>query len=171
VAISSNVTIANRVLAANTASEGPEISLRGGENPSTLTISHTDVDGGQPDIDVHPDCTLNWGDGNIDADPIFVDPDGPDNDTSTFDDNNYHLHWHSPCIDAGDNSAIPPDNADLDGDGNTTEPIPFDLDGWRRIANLVVDMGAYAVQRIITPGLHQPAGPVRSRDAQPAPQP
>jgi hypothetical protein len=55
----------------------------------------------------------------------------------------------SPCIDAGDNNSVPTDTNDLDGDGNTTEPIPFDLDGRPRITDgdcndsNVVDMGAY----------------------------
>jgi hypothetical protein len=110
---------------------------------------------------VHPDCTRNWDDSNIKDDSLFADPNNAD----------YHFGDGSPCSDAGDNASIPPDTADLDGDGNTTEPIPFDLDGLRRIADLVVDMGAYEVQRIMTPGLRRLAGPVRSQDAQPAPPP
>ena len=66
-----------------------------------------------------------------------------------------------PCIDAGDNTAVPPDTADLDGDGNTTEPIPLDLDGNLRFVDCpdipdtgngtppIVDMGAY--EAIILP--------------------
>lgn len=76
---------------------------------------------------------------NIDADPCFVNPGN----------NDFHLRPDSPCIDRGDNNSIPSDTTDLDGDGNTTEPIPFDLDGNPRIVdgnndgNSVVDMGAY----------------------------
>jgi parallel beta-helix repeat protein len=61
----------------------------------------------------------------------------------------YHLLPSSPCIDTGDNYSVPADVTDLDGDGNTTEPIPFDLDGNPRIVDgnndgiAVVDMGAY----------------------------
>ncbi|MHC4659374.1 MAG: choice-of-anchor Q domain-containing protein, partial [Planctomycetota bacterium] len=61
----------------------------------------------------------------------------------------YHLLPGSPCIDAGDNNSVPADTTDLDGDGNTTEPIPWDLDGNPRVVdgdndgNSVVDMGAY----------------------------
>jgi len=64
-------------------------------------------------------------------------------------DDNLRLSPDSPCIDAGDNSSVPADTADLDGDGNTTEPIPFDLDGHPRIIDgdcndsNIVDIGAY----------------------------
>ena len=46
------------------------------------------------------------GAGNIDADPLFVDADGPDNILGT-DDDDLRLLSGSPCIDAGDNSAVP----------------------------------------------------------------
>ena len=62
---------------------------------------------------------------------------------------NLRLQYISPCIDAADNAYVPPDSNDLDGDGNTTEPIPYDLDEHPRIVDgdcnttEVVDMGAY----------------------------
>jgi len=90
------------------------------------------------------------GQGNIDADPLFVDPD----------EDNYRLTAASPCIDAGNNTAVPADTADLDGDGDTTEPIPVDLDhnprffddtgmpddGYPPAGAPFVDMGAYEFQ-------------------------
>jgi len=48
------------------------------------------------------------GDGNIDADPLFVDPNI----------GNHRLSPASPCIDAGDNDGVPADTLDLDGDGD-----------------------------------------------------
>jgi len=51
-------------------------------------------------------------------------------------------------VDAGDNNSVPADVTDLDGDANTTEPIPWDLYGNPRFYNgdesgpNVVDMGA-----------------------------
>ncbi|MFQ5807361.1 MAG: right-handed parallel beta-helix repeat-containing protein [Phycisphaerae bacterium] len=100
------------------------------------------------------------GTSNIDADPLFADPDGPDDDPNTFEDNNYRLSAGSPCIDAADNEAVPADALDLDGDGDIDEPIPFDLDGNPRFvddpdtddtgnppgADAIVDMGAYEFQ-------------------------
>lgn len=65
-------------------------------------------------------CTDQTGvNGNISADPLFVDPVSGD----------YHLQAGSPCIDAGDNTA--PKLPDTDLDGNP------------RIINGVVDMGVY----------------------------
>jgi Viral BACON domain len=99
-----------------------------------------------------------FGAGCIDADPLFVDPDGPDDDPLTWHDNDYQLSPGSPCIDAGDNTAVSTDEFDLDGDGDTTEPIPFDLDGNPRFIDdpdtvdtgngtpPIVDMGAYEFQ-------------------------
>ena len=63
--------------------------------------------------------------------PLFVDPDGNDNNATTILDNNYHLQDESPCNDRGSVLLVPPDELDLDGDGNPTQPIdrvPFDRD-------------------------------------------
>ncbi len=87
----------------------------------------------------------NWssgGTGNISDDPRFIDANGPDNISGTFDDN-LTLASDSPAIDAGDNTALPADTYDLDNDGNTSEPIPVDLAGNSRIIGQAVDLGAY----------------------------
>jgi hypothetical protein len=67
----------------------------------------------------------------------------------------YHLLPDSPCIDSGNNSAVESDLCDLDGDGNTVELTPWDLDCQERFVDLpsvpdtgsgdapIVDMGAY----------------------------
>jgi hypothetical protein len=91
-------------------------------------VDYSDVQGGHA------------GTGNIDADPMCVDG---------------RPQAGSPCLDAGDNNALPTDVADLDDDGNTTEPVPLDLDGNPRALDdptapdtgggdcPIVDMGAY----------------------------
>jgi hypothetical protein len=66
--------------------------------------------------------------GNIADDPLFVDPVGPDGIVGTADDD-LRLTAGSPCIDAGDNGALPSDVYDLDGDGDTSEPTSIDLAG------------------------------------------
>ena len=92
-----------------------------------------------------------FGTGVIGDDPLFADPVNGD----------YRLLDGSPCIDAADNTAVPPDDVDLDGDGDTDEPLPQDLDGLCRFIDdpatsdtgvpgngydEVVDMGAFEFQ-------------------------
>jgi predicted outer membrane repeat protein len=137
----------NCILWGNTAPIGPEIALTG-TYPVDATISYSDVQGGMGGVYVEPGFTLNWGSGNIDADPLFADAGGSD----------YHLSPGSPCIDAGDNAAVPPDTEDLDDDGDVLEPTPYDLDGNPRFVDdsckvdtglgdpPLVDMGAYEFQ-------------------------
>jgi parallel beta-helix repeat protein len=96
--------------------------------------------------------------GNISADPRFVSASpGPDGKWGTADDTygDLHLLPGSPCIDVGSNADVPADICDLDDDGNTTEPLPFDLAGASRFADdpytpdtgsgtaPIVDIGAY----------------------------
>jgi hypothetical protein len=59
------------------------------------------------------------------------------------------LQASSPAIDSGDNSALPADATDLDGDGNLTEPCPMDLGDIPRIASGTVDLGAYEYARLL----------------------
>ncbi|MHC4344985.1 MAG: right-handed parallel beta-helix repeat-containing protein [Planctomycetota bacterium] len=131
-----NSTLTNCILWDNAAPEGAQIYDDGFSPP---TVSYCDIQGGWP------------GDENIDEDPRFVDANGPDNVAGT-DDDNLRLLFGSPCVDAGDNNSLPADIYDLDGDGNTTEPIPFDLDANSRILDgnndgyMVVDMGAYETE-------------------------
>jgi hypothetical protein len=128
----SSPTVTNSILWANTAPDGPQIYSHGG----TTTVSNCDVQGGQAAVYITGGGTLNWGPGNINTDPIFADAD-------------LRLSPNSPCIDAGDNTAVPPDVTDLDGDGDTTEQTPLDLDKHHRVEDgdcngtYFVDMGAY----------------------------
>ena len=78
-------------------------------------------------------------------DPLFVDGDGPDNVWGTFDDD-CRLQQASPCINTGANAHLPPDLGDLDRDGDTAEPLPFDFAGDVRIRDVVVDKGAFEFQ-------------------------
>ena len=134
-----DATIANTILWGDSAPQGTEIGL--GETQTTLEILYSDVAGGQVQVHIDIPASLVWGAGNIDTDPLFVDPDGPDNDPNTWEDNNYRLSAGSPCIDAGDPNFLPePGETDLDGhirvyDGNA--------DGAPR-----VDMGAYEFVRL-----------------------
>ena len=76
---------------------------------------------------------------NIDDDPLFQSAGS----------GNLRLSGNSPCIEAGNNPAVPSDVADLDSDGNTAEQTPLDLDRRARFADgdcdgiATADMGAY----------------------------
>jgi len=133
---SSTLIVSNCILWGNT-DDGPQDESAQIFNKATATSV------------VNYSCVQGWmGTGNTDADPCFVDADGDEDTLGTADDN-LRLQADSDCIDAGDNTAVPLDANDLDGDGDTTEPIPFDLDGNRRIVDAdndgisTVDMGAY----------------------------
>jgi hypothetical protein len=114
---SSSAIITNTLLWGDAATNGPEIWIGDSLSPSTLTISFSDVDGGQSSCHVDPGCTLNWGAGMIDSDPLFSDAVNDD----------FHLTFNSPCRGSGDNAAV----LDL-----------YDFEGDSRIAYGTVDMGA-----------------------------
>jgi hypothetical protein len=127
--VNSSLTISNCILWGDKPSEIDNVN-------STTTVTFSDVQGGQP------------GTGNISDCPMFVDPAQGD----------LRLTSCSPCVDAGNNTAIPLDTTDLDGDGDTVEPVPFDLAGNPRFMDdegmpdtgsgvpPIVDMGAYERQ-------------------------
>jgi predicted outer membrane repeat protein len=109
------------------------------------------------------DSPLPAGVGNIIADPRFVNALGPDGVAGTEDDD-LRLRPDSPCIDAGDTTALPADVFDLDNDGDSAEPLPLDLHGNRRalqtpatpdtgvppdppLPPAIVDMGAIEYRR------------------------
>ncbi len=89
--------------------------------------------GGTTNPSVNYSCSQYWtglfgGVGNFGANPRFVNENGPDNMPGTSDDDLHLVHPISPCIDSGNNNALPPDTTDLDGDSNTVETLPVDLD-------------------------------------------
>jgi len=87
------------------------------KDTSTIAVTYSDVKGGWP------------GDGNINADPYFVEP-GYWDVNGVWVDGDYHLLGGSPCIDTGDPCYV-------------AEPNETDLDGNPRIVGIAVDMGAY----------------------------
>ncbi|MBT3231719.1 MAG: T9SS type A sorting domain-containing protein [Calditrichaeota bacterium] len=60
-------------------------------NPNILTISYSDFEGGQDGIITNNNGEVGWREGNINADPMFVDPENGD----------FNLSGDSPCIDTG----------------------------------------------------------------------
>ena len=72
---------------------------------SSISISYSDVQGGEEGIITNGNGIINWLEGNIVNDPLFVNPSNA----------NYHLTENSPCIDAGD------PNFPFDPDGTITD--------------------------------------------------
>ena len=165
----SSSTLINCVFAANLAGEygGGLYGYNGsstlsncilwGNSDSGGTDESAQICEGTPSINYC--CVQGWtgslgGVGNIGDDPLFVDGDGPDGVFGTEDDD-LRVSPGSPCIDAGDNDAVPADYFDLDNDGDTDERLPYDLDGHARFVDdpdtpdsgqglpPIVDMGAY----------------------------
>ncbi len=86
------------------------------------------------------------GTANIDLDPLLVDPDGADGEIGTVDDN-LRLRPGSPCIDAGNGAALPPE-IDRDVGGSARRVDHLDAPDCPHApgtcgAPPVVDMGAY----------------------------
>ncbi len=94
-------------------------------DPGEMDISHCIVEGGMGAV--YENGGLIWGDFMIVGNLHFQDGKGPDNLYGTEDDN-LRLSAVSAGIDAGDMTDLPADFADLDGDGDTAEKIPWDLD-------------------------------------------
>ncbi len=97
--------------------------LWGNTGSATLSGPHdvvySDVEGGYA------------GNGNVNIDPLFSP--------------NFHFR-EAALVDIGNDNKIPPDEVDLDGDGNTTELTPTDLAGDPRIQGAHVDLGCYEEQ-------------------------
>ena len=128
-------TLTNCVLWGNTATSGGA-QIHNEWPAGGAVVTYSDVQGG-------------WGGtGNIDVDPYFVDPGGPDGVFGTLDDNLRltltPVSLADSPIDTGNNAAVPA--------GVTT-----DLDGNARIWPTNVDMGAYEApytERGISPPPH-----------------
>ncbi len=95
---------------------------------SYVDIAYSDVQGGAP------------GTGNIDADPLFVDPVAGD----------YHLQPGSPCIDTADPAYVaPPGEVDLDGQRRVWDG---DGDGQARVDMGADEYGSFAYADLDTDG-------------------
>ena len=80
----SAITVINSIIWSNT---GDQINI----NDDTITISYSNISGGMSGIIINVG-TVNWLDGNINAFPVFCDPDSGD----------YTLADNSPCVGTGE---------------------------------------------------------------------
>ena len=140
----SHPTVTNCTFSANSAVNGKAVALDSGSQPfpSDLTMTNCILWNGGDEIwnNDGSTVTINYSDvqdswpgiGNIAIDPLFDDPNNGD----------YRLSSASPCIDAGDNTAVPLDiTTDLNGNPRFLEiPETPDTGKWTLP---IVDMGAY----------------------------
>jgi parallel beta-helix repeat protein len=116
-------TLINVTMAGNEATYGGGIYNEYSNSTITNSIFWDNVGNNNVDIDSSSFITYSniegghEGEGNIDSDPMFVDPD----------DGDFHLQIGSPSIDSGDNNALNLPTIDFEGDN--------------RIINGIVDMG------------------------------
>ena len=113
--------------------------------PTTIHISYSDIEGGEEAIIRERGSSLDWGDGNIDADPLFA----------AVEEGDYRLTWtdypmgdeyKSPCIDAGD-----PDEP-LDPDSTLPDMGSFYFDHDPLHAPYVSDAAAFDDFRLVSFG-------------------
>ena len=139
--------------------EPPLVALQGlDDKQAELIISYSTLKEVTDGITRKGLALVTNGEGIINVDPRFRDPAGADEIVGTVDDD-LGLRAGSPCIDAGDNTAVQSDIDDIDLDENLSERIPLDLDGLIRFADdpdtadtglaevpaypEIVDLGAY----------------------------
>lgn len=111
----SGIQVADSIIWGNAAPSGPQVglvpldSLSGPLGNSVASFQFCDIKGGLHDAYIDSDCgncSFLWGSGNIDIDPIFVDPGKGD----------FHLNGCSPCIDQADPAQNGLGRVDLDGE-------------------------------------------------------
>jgi len=143
--------LANCIFWDQTAASGSLIALQGTDDGETaLIVSYSDVMGGADGIVKKGPASVTWGAGNLDQDPRFQDPAGADGVVGTEDDS-LRLVAGSPCIDAGNNTAVPTDADDLDLDQDRAERIALDADG---LARFVDDTGTADTGTADLPAYH-----------------
>ena len=117
--------ISNSILWGNTAPAHPQMFFTG--IPGSTTFQNSIIQGG-----------VSQGTNVLNVNPLFADPDGPDNSPGNADDD-FRLQLNSPAVDLGSVSALPVDTNDLDRDLNTAESLPLDLDFLPRNLDLDFD--------------------------------
>jgi parallel beta-helix repeat protein len=134
----SNPAVINCIVRDNRAPDGNELALvaRPVSIPTEMTVSYSNIKGGQEQVCVDDGMILHWGEGNIDVDPNFLAAGHWDDANTPGDPNddffvagNYHLRLGSPCVNSGDNNSVPVSSEE-------------DIDGEQRIFEGRVDIGA-----------------------------
>lgn len=125
------------------AGQGAQVALLGGLNG---VFDHCVIQGWDGTLD---------GVQNLGLDPLMLDIDGGDDLIGTRDDD-FRVAADSPAVDAGSNSRIAIDTADLDSDADVLEAIPIDVVGNPRRADVPLspDLGSGAAP-LVDIGAHE----------------
>lgn len=146
-------TLTNCILWGDTPDE-----ISGVSTGSEANVTFSDIEGGW------------WGEGNIDADPCFVQPGywadaddpniilEPDDENAVWVDGDYHLLRASPCLNAGDPNYVAEPSAGripngycyFDPGSYIATSSERDFDGEPRVIGSRVDMGAYEHWLLVT---------------------
>lgn len=117
----------------NTARDGTgQIRLWGVSAASTPELVRNILQGGAGGIELTDSDPANAVE-ILDADPLFMDPDGLDDEPDTWQDNDYSLQAGSPAIDRGSPGRVGfdlagnPRVADVPGVPNLADPWPIDM--------------------------------------------
>ena len=120
--------VVNSILWGSTAPTGSAIWAS--EGGAQVTLAHVDLEGGLSSAGA-PAGSLSSA-AVLSVDPLFASPLGADGILSTYGDNDLRPLAGSAVHDAGLNSLIAFDQADIDGDADKSERSPLDLDGTAR---------------------------------------
>ncbi len=86
---------------------GPEIAVATGFQLDpmcgTVNVSYSDIEGGEPNVYVGNTCTLNWGPGNLNTNPLFTAPGALDFYLQQIDSGQKK---NSPCLNAGSDLSV-----------------------------------------------------------------
>jgi len=106
--------IVNTILWCNSAIFGPEIWVGNAALPACVSINYSLISNGAKSVFMESMCSMDWGIGVIESDPIFVDSLSHD----------IHLTAHSPCIDAGLDMTSSSSDSDVEGDPRISSSNP-----------------------------------------------
>ena len=124
--------LSNSILWGDTATSGDEeiaASIGFATDPTVpLVVSSSIVQHGCDDTS----DALTCGSGIVDVDPQYVDAAAANLRAQAV-----------AVVDAGDDTMLPPDTLDLDGDDDFTEPWSRDRDDDARVSGASVDLGRY----------------------------
>ena len=127
----SNLILYGCILWDNVAETANQMQIGGIGMPTTVQISYCDVQGMDDNIVVYAPSVVEWGEGNIEADPMFGGAEAVSMSAVVEGGNvisDFSLDKDSPCVDMGDNG--------YNGEGQT------DVYGLQRVFGEAVDIGA-----------------------------